>query len=69
MLGAYLVRHGLLPTSDGHASFNGIQGRHVGRPGRVSVELELDAGAGAGAVKSTRIIGQAVIVFQSALDF
>jgi PhzF family phenazine biosynthesis protein len=65
MLGAYLVKHGLLPTVGGHASFNGVQGRHVGRPGRVSVELELDAGA----VKSTRIIGQAVIVFQSALDF
>jgi PhzF family phenazine biosynthesis protein len=64
MLGAYLVNHGLLPASDGHASFNGVQGRHVGRPGRISVELELDAGA----VKSTRIIGQAVIVFQSVLD-
>ncbi len=33
-------------------------------PDALSVELELDAGA----VKSTRIIGQAVIVFQSVLD-
>jgi PhzF family phenazine biosynthesis protein len=64
MLGAYLVQHGLLAASGAQASFEGIQGRHVGRPGRVSVSLELDAGA----VKSTRIIGHAVIVFQSAMD-
>jgi PhzF family phenazine biosynthesis protein len=64
MLGAYLFQHGLLEVSTANASFVGIQGRHVGRPGRVAVELELDAGA----VKSTRIIGHAVIVFQSVLD-
>ena len=64
MLGAYLLQHGMLTASAAHPSFVGIQGRHVGRPGRVAVELELDAGA----VKSTRIIGHAVIVFQSVLD-
>jgi PhzF family phenazine biosynthesis protein len=64
MLGAYLVEHGLIATSAAAASFSGIQGRHVGRPGRVAVTLELEAGA----VKATRIIGQAVIVFQSVLD-
>lgn len=64
MLGAYLFQHGLLAASAANASFAGIQGRHVGRPGRVAVELELDDGV----VKTTRIIGQAVIVFQSVLD-
>jgi PhzF family phenazine biosynthesis protein len=64
MLGAYLVQHGLLAASGAQVSFAGIQGRHVGRPGRVSVTLELDAGA----VKSTRIVGHAVIVFQSVMD-
>ena len=40
MLGAYLVHHGLLPINSGTAAFIGAQGRHVDRPGRVSVELE-----------------------------
>ena len=64
MLGAYLSSTGCLRPAAREASFAGIQGRHVGRPGRVAVELELDAGV----VKSTRIIGHAVIVFQSVLD-
>lgn len=65
MLGAYLVLHGLLPSRKGLASFDGIQGRHVGRPGRVSVQLELGDD---NTVLATRIIGQAVIVFQAVLD-
>jgi len=64
MLGAYLALHGLTATSGADVTFQGIQGRHVGRPGRVTVELELDAGA----VKSTRISGHAVVVFQAVLD-
>ncbi|MEO8307766.1 MAG: PhzF family phenazine biosynthesis isomerase [Pseudomonadota bacterium] len=64
MLGAYLVGHGLIDASGAEVSFEGVQGRHVGRPGRVSVSMQLDAGA----VKSTRISGHAVIVFQSVLD-
>jgi PhzF family phenazine biosynthesis protein len=64
MLGAYLLQHGLLAASGAVASFEGTQGRHVGRPGRVTVQLDLEAGA----VKSTRIIGHAVTVFQAVLD-
>jgi hypothetical protein len=37
----------------------------VDRPGRVKVGLDLDSG---GAVTSTRIIGQAVTVFQAEVD-
>jgi len=65
MLGTYLVHHGLLPDHAGVVAFDGVQGRHVGRPGRVSVELEL---AGDGSVRSTRIAGQAVTVFQAVLE-
>ena len=44
------------------ATFTGAQGRHVGRPGRVTVGLDLDAPMRRAA---TRIIGQAVMVFQA----
>jgi len=62
MLGAYLFHHRLLPMRGAEATFTGAQGRHVGRPGRVTVGLDLDAG---NAVVATRIIGQAVTVFQA----
>jgi PhzF family phenazine biosynthesis protein len=65
MLGAYLVHHGLLHANAGIAAFAGVQGLHVGRPGRVSVELE---SAGDGSLRSTRIAGQAVVVYQSVLE-
>lgn len=65
MLGTYLVHHQLLPASGTEATFTGAQGRHVDRPGRVKVGLDLDSG---GAVTSTRIIGQAVTVFQAEMD-
>jgi PhzF family phenazine biosynthesis protein len=65
MLGAYLFHHGLLTDHGGQASFNGAQGRHVGRPGRISIGLDVDAD---GAVLATRIIGQAVTVFQAVVE-
>jgi PhzF family phenazine biosynthesis protein len=59
MLGAYLVKHGLLPLTNGRAVFRGFQGRTMERPGEVEVEIEADAG------KPTRIrmSGTARIVF------
>lgn len=64
MLGALLVRHGLLAGSDGVARLHGMQGHSVGRPGEVSVEVEVRGGE----PRSVRISGTAVIVFQTVLE-
>jgi PhzF family phenazine biosynthesis protein len=64
MLGTLLVRHGLLKAADGVARLYGSQGRSVGRPGEVSVEVEVRGSD----PQSVRISGTAVIVFQTALD-
>lgn len=45
MLGAYLVTHGLLPLTNGTASFVGYQGTSMQRPGEVHVEVETKDGA------------------------
>lgn len=42
MLGAYLVRHGLLPVSNGRAQFVGYQGRSLRRPGEVQVVVQAE---------------------------
>ena len=66
MLGAYLVAHGLLSLSNGRAAFRGFQGRSLGRPGEVEVEIETEAGR----PSLIRMIGSARIVFTTeiALD-
>ena len=38
-LGAYLVRYGLAPVSDGSLTFIGRQGSAMGRPGEVRVDV------------------------------
>lgn len=38
-LGAYLVRHGLVPAADGVLTFTGRQGEAMGRPGEVRVTV------------------------------
>jgi len=63
MLGVYLVSNGLLAADDGVARFVGHQGRFVGRPGIVEVEV---AASGKRA-NSVRVTGDAVIVFQAEL--
>ncbi|WP_328992730.1 PhzF family phenazine biosynthesis isomerase [Kribbella sp. NBC_01245] len=40
-LGAYLVRHGLVPASGGTLTFTGRQGSAIGRPGDVQVTIEV----------------------------
>jgi PhzF family phenazine biosynthesis protein len=63
MLGAYLVRHGLLTAARGIARFRGAQGAAMGRPGQVEIEIEVADGV-PGAV---RIVGTGVIVFATTL--
>lgn len=61
LLGAYLIQNGLLAHDRHRASFRGVQGRWVHRPGQVEVELEMTGGT----VSGVWIIGQAVSVFQT----
>ncbi|HKE46140.1 MAG TPA: PhzF family phenazine biosynthesis isomerase [Steroidobacteraceae bacterium] len=61
MLGAFLVRHGLLATHEGIARFRGSQGRALGRPGEVRVEVQEYGGE----AYSVRVAGNAVIVFET----
>jgi PhzF family phenazine biosynthesis protein len=63
MLGAYLVRHGLLKADGNIARFRGAQGAALDRPGLVNVEVDVADGK-PGAV---RIAGTAVIVFATTL--
>jgi PhzF family phenazine biosynthesis protein len=71
LLGAYLVHHGLIETprvadsGTDTIEFTGAQGHHVGRPGRVSVALNLRRQQ----LESITIIGEAVIVFGTTLEF
>ena len=61
LLGAYLAHLGLLKRDGERASFSGIQGQSLHRPGRVDVELEFKGTTLAG----VWICGQAVAIFQT----
>jgi PhzF family phenazine biosynthesis protein len=61
MLGAYLVNHGLLASTDGVARFRGRQGESVNRPGIVDVDIACSGRV----VQSVRIQGDAVIVHEA----
>lgn len=63
MLGVYLVAHGLLAVRHGRAAFSGRQGHHVGRAGRVDVELAVEGGA----VSAVTVAGEAVVVYEGKL--
>jgi PhzF family phenazine biosynthesis protein len=70
LLGAYLLQHALLapagPRTDPDTiEFTGAQGHFVGRPGRVTVSLRLEQTV----LRSVSIMGEAVIVFATTLDF
>jgi PhzF family phenazine biosynthesis protein len=69
LLGAYLLQHRLLqPAAARSAStieFTGAQGHHMGRPGRVSVALNLEGDV----LESVSIVGEAVIVFDTTVEF
>jgi PhzF family phenazine biosynthesis protein len=63
MLAVYLHDHALLASIGDRAVLVGAQGRHLGRPGRVRIELSLNAGR----IESVAMSGQAVIVFDAML--
>jgi PhzF family phenazine biosynthesis protein len=72
LLGAYLLHHDLIaPAAVGGAAhsdtveFTGAQGHYLGRPGRVSVALQLEQRV----LRSVSVIGEAVVVFATTLDF
>ncbi|MEH6457152.1 MAG: PhzF family isomerase [Cocleimonas sp.] len=65
-LGAYLVKHELIDSANkSQIQFKVRQGFSVGRPGEVEVLIDLDA---EGNPVLGKIIGDAVIVFQTTLD-
>jgi PhzF family phenazine biosynthesis protein len=64
MLGVYLLNQGLLTTDNGSAKLLGHQGRFLERPGKVEVEV---AASGKRA-SNVRVSGDAVIVFETALN-
>jgi PhzF family phenazine biosynthesis protein len=65
LLGAYLAEQGLLPHSGALARFTGAQGHHVHRAGRIDVELEFTEGK----LDGVWIVGQAVQIFETSLEF
>jgi PhzF family phenazine biosynthesis protein len=71
LLGAYLMHHTLIDTPRVENSagdtieFTGAQGHHLGRPGRVGIALNLRQQE----LESITIVGEAVIVFATTLEF
>jgi PhzF family phenazine biosynthesis protein len=63
MLGVYLLHNGLLVPQDGEASFVGLQGSFVERPGRVDVSVACSGKRASG----VRVSGDAVIVYEAVL--
>lgn len=63
-LGAYLVRHGLLPVEEGRARFRSIQGKALGRPGVAEVLVEVEKGEPV----RVRVGGRGVVVFSGELE-
>ncbi|TCC06225.1 PhzF family phenazine biosynthesis isomerase [Kribbella soli] len=61
-LGAYLVRHGLVPAADGVLTFTGRQGEAMGRPGEVRVTVRTR-----GSQVLASIAGDAAIAFRAEL--
>jgi len=61
LLGAYLIQHGLLQRDGARATFSGVQGHFMQRPGRVEVELEFVEDR----LEAVWIIGQAAPVFET----
>jgi predicted PhzF superfamily epimerase YddE/YHI9 len=70
LLGAYLLQHRLIGPETAAAGgatveFTGAQGHHMGRPGRVTVALNLERDQ----LESVSILGEAVVVFDTTLEF
>jgi PhzF family phenazine biosynthesis protein len=70
LLGAYLLQQRLIGPDMAAAGgitleFTGAQGHHMGRPGRVTVALNLERDQ----LESVSILGEAVVVFDTTLEF
>ena len=70
LLGAYLLHHRLINPQAAEPpgttlAFTGAQGHHMGRPGRVTVALKLERDR----LESVSIVGEAVVVFDTTLEF
>lgn len=62
-LGAYLVRHGIVPATAGRLVFTGLQGAAMGRPGTVEVSVE----EGPDGTLQVSIAGDAATAFRAEL--
>jgi PhzF family phenazine biosynthesis protein len=70
LLGAYLLQQRLIGPETAApggttVEFTGAQGHHMGRPGRVTVALNLEGEQ----LESVSILGEAVVVFDTTLEF
>ena len=64
MLAVYFHAHGILGATAGRARFQGLQGRALGRLGRVDIELNV-AGVN---IASVTVAGQAVLVYRTTVS-
>lgn len=64
MLGACLLQQRALKVAGDVVRFRGAQGHHMGRPGRIDIELQLHDGA----LRSVQISGQAIVVFETRIE-
>ncbi len=64
-LGAYLAKHKLVDFSGEALNFKGKQGETMDRPGIVEVSVETENGA----PQLVKVGGQAVIAFQTKIEF
>lgn len=62
-LGAYLLRHGIVPAPAGKLEFTGRQGVAMGRPGQVDVRAQTVPGGGI----RVSITGDAAVAFRAEL--
>jgi PhzF family phenazine biosynthesis protein len=65
LLGAHLLEQGLLDVRAGQARFEGAQGHHMGRPGRVGITLDVGAD---GRCTGAHIQGEAAFVFGTTIE-
>jgi PhzF family phenazine biosynthesis protein len=63
-LGAYLVHHRILETSNGLVIFNGKQGEAIGRPGIVTVTVEVKDGE----PSKVQVGGYAAVAFKTEIN-
>lgn len=63
-LGAYLVHHNILKTSNGSVTFKAKQGEAIGRPGIATVTVEIEDGK----PSKLQVGGHAVVAFKTEIN-